>query len=58
MSDSVRAMIRDSSGSIRPGDVFMLNAPVNGGAHLPDVTVSTPVLDEAQQRRSQDGICT
>ncbi len=31
---------------MRPGDVFMLNAPFNGGTHLPDVTVITPVFDE------------
>jgi 5-oxoprolinase (ATP-hydrolysing) len=31
----------------KPGDAFMLNAPFNGGTHLPDVTVITPVFDEA-----------
>ena len=29
-----------------PGDVYVLNAPYNGGTHLPDVTVITPVFDE------------
>jgi 5-oxoprolinase (ATP-hydrolysing) len=29
-----------------PGDVFMLNAPYNGGTHLPDITVVTPVFSE------------
>src|SRR5690606_3726307 len=29
------------------GDVFALNAPYNGGTHLPDITVCTPVFDEA-----------
>jgi 5-oxoprolinase (ATP-hydrolysing) len=28
-----------------PGDVYALNAPYNGGTHLPDVTVITPVFD-------------
>ncbi len=32
---------------IRPGDVFALNAPYNGGTHLPDITVCTPVFDKA-----------
>ena len=32
---------------IRPGDVFALNAPYNGGTHLPDITVCTPVFDDA-----------
>ncbi|AXC50695.1 5-oxoprolinase [Paracoccus suum] len=32
---------------IRPGDVFALNAPYNGGTHLPDITVVSPVFDDA-----------
>lgn len=47
MSVSVRTIIRQNQGNMRPGDVFMLNAPFNGGTHLPDVTVVTPVFDEA-----------
>lgn len=46
MSESVRTVLRMNQGKIRPGDVFMLNNPFNGGTHLPDVTVVTPVLDE------------
>jgi 5-oxoprolinase (ATP-hydrolysing) len=45
MGESVRTIIRENAGEIRPGDVFMLNAPFNGGTHLPDVTVITPVFD-------------
>jgi 5-oxoprolinase (ATP-hydrolysing) len=33
-------------GTMRPGDVFVLNAPYNGGTHLPDVTVIAPVFVE------------
>ena len=47
MSDSVRTIARLNQGEMKPGDVFMLNAPFNGGTHLPDVTVITPVFDEA-----------
>ena len=47
MSESVRAVIRARAGTMRPGDVFVLNAPYNGGTHLPDVTVITPVFDAA-----------
>ncbi|MBP5857872.1 hydantoinase B/oxoprolinase family protein [Marivibrio halodurans] len=46
MGESVRAVIRNNEGTIRPGDVYVLNAPYNGGTHLPDVTVITPVFDE------------
>ena len=32
---------------MKPGDVYVLNAPYNGGTHLPDITVVTPVFDNA-----------
>jgi 5-oxoprolinase (ATP-hydrolysing) len=50
MSESVRVILRQNSGRIRPGDVFMMNNPFNGGTHLPDVTVITPVFDDAGDR--------
>ncbi len=46
MSESVESIARQRAGEMRPGDVYMLNAPYNGGTHLPDVTVITPVFDE------------
>lgn len=45
MDKSVETIIRMYEGRIRPGDVYMLNAPYNGGTHLPDITVCTPVFD-------------
>jgi 5-oxoprolinase (ATP-hydrolysing) len=47
MDRSVETVIATNRGRIRPGDVFALNAPYNGGTHLPDITVVTPVFDEA-----------
>jgi 5-oxoprolinase (ATP-hydrolysing) len=47
MGDSVRAIIEANRGAIRPGNVYVLNAPYNGGTHLPDVTVITPAFDAA-----------
>ncbi|MGQ0663378.1 MAG: hydantoinase B/oxoprolinase family protein [Pseudomonadota bacterium] len=47
MGESVAAVKRQRGVSLRPGDVYVLNAPYNGGTHLPDVTVVTPVFDEA-----------
>ncbi len=47
MDRSVETVIRLNEGRIRPGDVFALNAPYNGGTHLPDITVVTPVFDDA-----------
>jgi 5-oxoprolinase (ATP-hydrolysing) len=50
MDRSVETIIRLNAGRIRPGDVFALNAPYNGGTHLPDITVVTPIFDEAGER--------
>ncbi len=34
--------------TMRPGDAFVTNAPYNGGTHLPDITVVTPVFGEGR----------
>ncbi|MYM22293.1 5-oxoprolinase [Duganella sp. FT135W] len=47
MGESIKTVMRENAGSMRAGDVFMLNDPYNGGTHLPDVTVITPVFDQA-----------
>ncbi|WP_324752697.1 hydantoinase B/oxoprolinase family protein [Roseovarius sp. Pro17] len=44
MSDSVKTIMRLNPDA-RPGDAYMLNSPYNGGTHLPDVTVITPLFD-------------
>lgn len=49
MAESIRTIIRLNHKHMAAGDVFMLNAPFNGGTHLPDVTVVTPVWDEAEE---------
>jgi 5-oxoprolinase (ATP-hydrolysing) len=46
MGESVRTVIRERAGRMKPGDVYVLNAPYNGGTHLPDITVITPVFHE------------
>ncbi|MEN3976275.1 hydantoinase B/oxoprolinase family protein [Emcibacter sp. SYSU 3D8] len=43
MGDSVRTVMRENP-EMAPGDVFVTNAPYNGGTHLPDITVVTPVF--------------
>jgi 5-oxoprolinase (ATP-hydrolysing) len=47
MGESIKTVIRENAGRMKPGNVYVLNAPYNGGTHLPDVTVITPVFDEA-----------
>jgi len=47
MGESITMVLRRNRGKMQPGDVFMLNDPYHGGTHLPDITVVTPVFDEA-----------
>ncbi|MRV71773.1 5-oxoprolinase [Duganella sp. FT92W] len=44
MSDSVQCVIRQHAGKMAPGDAYALNVPYNGGTHLPDITVVSPVF--------------
>jgi len=56
MGDSIRTIIArrgrtDGGGwadgrGMRPGDAYALNAPYQGGTHLPDITVIMPVFAE------------
>ena len=50
MGESVRTVLSNRRDTLKPGDVVALNNPFNGGTHLPDVTVITPVFDEAGAR--------
>ncbi|HLX29485.1 MAG TPA: hydantoinase B/oxoprolinase family protein [Casimicrobiaceae bacterium] len=43
MGESVATIIERRRATMKPGDVYVLNAPYNGGTHLPDVTVIAPV---------------
>ena len=47
MGESVQSVIRHCAKTMSPGDAFAINAPYNGGTHLPDITVITPVYDDA-----------
>jgi len=44
MDRAVETIIRENKGKVRPGNVYAINAPYNGGTHLPDITVCTPVF--------------
>ncbi|KAL4787202.1 Hydantoinase B/oxoprolinase-domain-containing protein [Aspergillus varians] len=50
MAHAVRWQIEHWKGNIKEGDVFLSNAPVAGGAHLPDLTVISPVFDAAGEK--------
>jgi 5-oxoprolinase (ATP-hydrolysing) len=45
MDRAVETIIRENKGTIRPGNVYAINAPYNGGTHLPDITICTPAFD-------------
>ncbi|MEA5464940.1 hydantoinase B/oxoprolinase family protein [Leptothoe sp. PORK10 BA2] len=44
MGESVLSLIQEKGETIQPGDVYVSNNPYNGGTHLPDITVMTPVF--------------
>ncbi len=47
MSESISSLIIAKSHDFQPGDVYLANNPYNGGTHLPDITVITPVFLES-----------
>ncbi|WP_166422131.1 hydantoinase B/oxoprolinase family protein [Paraglaciecola sp. 20A4] len=49
MDATVKVLIK-SGLSIEVGDVFIHNDPFNGGSHLPDVTVITPIFDKQNEQ--------
>ncbi|SRR5579875_725379 len=50
MSESVQSLIAARASEFRPGNVYAQNNPYNGGTHLPDITVITPVFDETEKQ--------
>jgi len=44
MGESIKAVIANA-GDLSAGDAMILNAPYNGGTHLPDITIIKPVFD-------------
>ena len=49
MSESVKALMNDEKVQLNPGDVYVTNNPYNGGTHLPDITVITPIFIDQQE---------
>ena len=47
MSESISALIIAKAATIKAGDIYVSNNPYNGGTHLPDITVITPVFDNS-----------
>ncbi|WP_338465662.1 hydantoinase B/oxoprolinase family protein [Novosphingobium sp. ZN18A2] len=49
MGESVRTVMARREGKMRPGDAYALNAPYDGGTHLPDITVIMPVFADGDE---------
>ncbi len=49
MGDCVTAMMKKHP-RMRAGDMYVTNAPYDGGTHLPDITVVAPVFVDGQAR--------
>lgn len=50
MGESVRAVLVAHGGTMQPGDVYVTNDPYQGGSHLPDITVVSPVFSDTGER--------
>ena len=46
MGESIKAVINGPH-ELFDGDAIIINAPYNGGTHLPDITIIKPVFDDA-----------
>ncbi len=46
MEATVRHIIRENRTTMRSGDMYLANNPHQGGSHLPDITIVTPVFCE------------
>ena len=55
MPASVQAALDTFPGSLRPGDMVILNDPYLGGTHLPDITLVAPVFVTLDGEREMVG---
>lgn len=49
VAGAMEAVLRYGQGRFRPGDVFCLNDPYDGGTHLPDLITIRPLFDDEVQ---------
>lgn len=52
MGRSIQTIIVSRKGTMKIGDVYMLNDPYNGGTHLPDITVISPWFEKGESAPS------
>jgi 5-oxoprolinase (ATP-hydrolysing) len=51
MGDTVKALLEDCGGEMKPGDLYLTNNPYKGGSHLPDTTVVCPLFSSRGEFR-------
>ncbi len=49
MGESVKSLIRTQFKEMHSGDVFLINSPYDGGTHLPDITIVTPMFGSSEE---------
>lgn len=49
MGETIKTVIRERENEIHPGDAYILNAPYNGGTHLPDITIVKPIFSKGNE---------
>jgi N-methylhydantoinase B len=54
---ALAAVLQRFAGEIRPGDVFMMNDPFEGGMHLPDIFVFKPVFVAGERLAFAATVC-
>ena len=54
---ALAAVLKRFAGEIRPGDVFMMNDPFEGGMHLPDIFVFKPVFADGERLAFAATVC-
>src|SRR5437667_2056225 len=54
---AMASIMRHYRDDIRPGDVFIMNDPFDGGMHLPDIFVFKPLYHEAQRLAFACTVC-
>ena len=55
--DAMGAIMRHYGNDTRPGDVFILNDPFDGGMHLPDIFVIKPIFIDGERKAFTVTVC-
>jgi N-methylhydantoinase B len=57
MPTAMAAVMRRYGNDIRPGDIFVMNDPFDGGMHLPDIFVFKPIFVDGERLAFAATIC-